>query len=235
MNPAPSLVTLHVWGVENIQVPGSLYRMASQRRHLRTYPGVTFAKLLGTGSGDTFTVRDSDIHHWAILACWDAPQAAASFERSGMVRSWDRHSSERLRLELKPLSSKGQWSGQSPFGEPEPQRHEGPVAALTRARLRATRATAFWQAVPPVSTALHDSPGLVLSLGIGEAPIGLQGTFSAWSSTSALSRFAYEDPRHQEVIRRTHELGWYAEELFARFALTRHSGTYCGVPLGIEP
>jgi len=233
MTQTPVLVTLHVWGIEWDRLPGSLLRMASQRRQVQAFPGVTFAKLLGTGSGDTFTVRDADPHHWALLCCWDAPQAAAAFERSRVLTRWDHAATERLRLELKPLTSKGRWSGQEPFGEPVPERFDGPVAALTRARLRASKAAAFWRSVPPVSAALRQSAGLLLSLGIGEAPVGLQGTLSVWDSTRALSRFAYEDPRHQEVINRTHEVGWYAEELFARFALTAHSGTYRGQPVQV--
>jgi hypothetical protein len=228
MKRTPTLVTLHVWGIESRRIPGSLLRMASQRRKAQTFPGVTFAKLLGTGSGETFTVRDADVHHWALLCCWDAPQAAAAFERSRVVRPWDQVATERLRLELKPLASKGHWSGQEPFGAAASKRYEGPVAALTRARLRAAKAAAFWRSVPPVSAALNESPGLLLSLGIGEAPVGLQGTLSVWDSPRALARFAYEDPRHQEVISRTREVGWYAEELFARFALIDHSGTYRG-------
>ena len=38
----------------------------------------------------------------------------------------------------------------------------------------------FWASVPPVADALDDSPGLMLRVGIGEAPVGLQGTFSVW-------------------------------------------------------
>jgi hypothetical protein len=233
MTTVPALVTLHVWGVATHRVPGTLWRMAAQRRQVRDHPGVTFAKLLGTGSGDTFTPRDADARHWALLCCWDAPQAAAAFERSRVTAPWDRIADERLRLELSPLTSTGMWSGRQPFGTPTPRRYDGPVAALTRARLRAWRASEFWRSVPPVSAGLHASAGLQLSLGIGEAPIGLQGTFSVWSSSDDLSRFAYDNVEHRKVITRTREVGWYAEELFARFALTGHSGTYRGRSLEV--
>jgi len=32
-------------------------------------------------------------------------------------------------------------------------------------------------------------------------------------------------------MRRTHDVAWYAEELFARFAVVETRGTYSGTPL----
>jgi hypothetical protein len=234
---APKLVTVHIWGVAPSRIPGALRRMASHRGAVRRYPGVTFAKLLGTGSGETFTIRDSDATHWALLTCWDAHQAAATFERSRTIRSWNDVSVERLRFELEPIAATGQWSGQQPFGSPDDQpRHrqfDGSVVAITRARLRGSKAVTFWCAVPPVSAALRRSPGLLFSIGIGEAPIGLQGTLSVWKSSANLTAFAYDGAEHKRAIHRTREVGWYTEELFARFALLKVEGTYRGRPLEV--
>ena len=94
-------------------------------------------------------------------------------------------------------------------------------------------APSFWRAVPPVSADLHDSPGLRLALGIGEAPLGLQGTFSVWDSAAALNSFAYDRAPHTAVVTRTAQEGWYAEELFARLGLLAAEGTVDGRdPLG---
>ncbi len=80
---------------------------------------------------------------------------------------------------------------------------------------------------------LHGAAGLLLALGIGEAPVGLQGTFSVWDSTSALNDFAYRRAAHVAVVDRTARERWYAEELFARFGVRSTSGTVDGVdPLG---
>jgi hypothetical protein len=220
-----------VWGVPNRAVPRAVARMALDRRQLRARPGLTFAKLLGTGSGSTFRVRDADPTHWGVLAVWDAPQAASAFERSRLVRRWDAMSEERLLLQLAAFGATGRWSGKEPFGRPHRPAGDGLVAALTRARLDPRRARSFWKSVPPVSAALHASPGLLLSLGVGEAPVGLQGTFSVWQHDEDLKRFAYQSPEHAAVIRRTRELGWYAEELFARFDVLAARGTYLGRPV----
>jgi hypothetical protein len=40
---------------------------------------------------------------------------------------------------------------------------------------------------------------------------------SVWRSAADVGRFAYRRPEHAAVVARTAELGWYAEELFARF------------------
>jgi len=218
----PPLVTLHLWRVSPRNVPKALGRMAVDRGRARRTPGVRFAKMLGTGDGRTFTVRDADPLRWGLLTVWDAPGPSV------VADSWQRLAQETWRVDLRPLVSRGRWSGREPFGTPEPRPHEGPVAAITRARLTPRKAVTFWRAVPPVSAALRRSPGLLTALGIGEAPVGLQGTFSLWSSATSLRDFAHREAAHTEVVRRTAEQGWYAEELFARFAVLGSEGTLDG-------
>jgi hypothetical protein len=203
--------------------------MAADRGHLRRTPGLRFAKLLGTGSGRTFTPLDADPRRWGLLAVWDDDTAASAFAGGPLVRGWRRFAEEEWGTRLRPISARGRWSRQDPFGDPVPGSWDGPVAAVTRARLVVRRAARFWRAVPPVSADLHEAPGLRLALGIGEAPIGLQGTFSLWTSSSALNRFAYDRAPHAGVIERTNREGWYAEELFARFGVLSTSGTLDGV------
>jgi hypothetical protein len=203
--------------------------MALDRRALRSAPGLRFAKLLGTGDGRTFTLRDADPLHWALLTVWDDDAAAERFSTGVIVRRWDRISHERLDVRMTPLASRGRWARQEPFTGPviRPEA-EGAVASITRARLRPSRARSFWRAVPPVSAELATVAGLRLAIGIGETPIGLQGTFSLWESMTALNEFAHRSPVHVDVIRRTGPERWYAEELFARFAVQSVSGTFRG-------
>lgn len=224
----PELVTLHLWRVPRRAVPAAVVRMATERRPVRSQPGVRFAKLLGTGDGRTFTVRDSDPRRWGLLAAWTDRAAARAFERSRTVARWGRLAEEAWRVELRPLSARGRWSGREPFGAPRGGRWDGPVAAVTRARLAVTRSAIFWRAVPPVSRDLAGRPGLRLAVGIGEAPVGLQGTFSLWESAAALREFAYGGAAHRAVVERTERERWYAEELFARFAVEAAAGSVDG-------
>ncbi len=222
------MVTLHVWQVPPRTLPVALARMAVDPHRVRRLSGLRFAKLLGTGTGTTFGVRDADPTRWALLASWDDAGAADSFDDSTVVRGWDAQAVERLRVRLRPLASRGAWSRQKPFGDPRRQRHTGPVAALTRARIAPRKLATFWRAVPPVAADLHARPGPLLAMGIGEAPIGWQGTFSVWESAAAMSDFAHRRAAHADAIRRTAEEHWYAEELFARFAVLDVDGSYRG-------
>jgi hypothetical protein len=120
---------------------------------------------------------------------------------------------------LNPISSHGKWSRREPFTVSPATRTEGQIVAITRARLKWSQAIRFWRSIPSVVTDLHNSPGLLFSIGIGEAPIGLQGTFSVWESGSALRDFAYKNAPHRVAIENTAKYDWYSEELFARFEL----------------
>ncbi len=215
----PPLVTLHVWRIPRHAVGRALWRMAVDPRRLRALPGVRFAKLLGTGTGISFGPTDADLTRYAALTVWDDPAAAAGFDTAPVARAWRRIARGTVRLDLRPLSSRGRWSGDKPFGDPAGGRVAGPVLALTRARLRPARAVTFWRAIPPVATALAGAPGLLTRFGVGEAPIGWQGTVSVWRRAADLMEFAYRQPEHRAVVARTPTAGWYAEELFARFAV----------------
>jgi hypothetical protein len=192
---------------------------------------VRFAKLLGTGSGATFSPSDADLTRYAAVVAWAGEPAPELVDRP-----WPA-SAVRARLDLTPLASHGRWSGREPFipgkrpGHGEPggaaadDRHaggtrtDGMVVALTRARLRPSRMPTFWRASPPVVAELTAAPGLLARFGFGEAPIGLQGTISVWRAATDLTRFAYRQPEHRAVIARTRDERWYAEDLFARFAV----------------
>jgi hypothetical protein len=207
------LITLHVWRLPRRALPAAMLRMAFGRRRP---PGTDFGKFLGTGTGVTFGPGDADPTRYAAVTVGDRP---AEFP------GWDRLAVSSARIDLEPLFSRGSWSGVQPFGPPAGgARSDGPILALTRARLRPAKALTFWRAVPPVARELAEAPGLLARFGIGEAPIGWQGTVSVWRGTADLTAFAYRQPEHRAVIARTPADRWYAEELFARFAVRAITG-----------
>lgn len=227
----PDLVSLHLWGVSSRHVATAVAHMALQRRALRRLEGVRFAKLLGTGSGATFTPSDADPHHWGILASWADEDGPARLAGSAVGQAWERIATESATWTLRPLASRGRWAGQEPFGRPTPARWDGPVAAITRGRIRPRMWRSFWASVPPVALDAHAGGGLTFAVGIGEAPVGLQGTFSTWTHGAAMTDFAHRRGPHRAAIDRTAQLNWYSEELFARFALLGVTGQYRGLDL----
>jgi hypothetical protein len=228
---APAVVSLHVWGVAARHVPTAVTRMARHRGPVRALPGVTFAKLLGTGSARSFTPRDADARHWGLLLCWSDPDGPARFADSPVAAAWDRIAEESATWSMRPITSTGRWAGREPFGAPPPRRWDGPVAAITRGRIRPSQWRAFWSAVPPVALDVRQGGGMTFALGIGEAPVGLQGTFSTWTGNAALRAFAYQRGPHRAVIDQTRQRDWYVEELFARFALLSAEGSHRGRPI----
>ena len=197
--------------------------MALNRRRVRNYPGVTFSKLLGCGTGERFTPSDADPLRWGMLVVLDEDHVDA-FDKSKVVLKWRENSRSEFRALLSPISSHGQWSKREPFAA-SAQSSDGAIVAITRARISLLGNLRFWKAVPEVTKSLHQSPGLISAIGIGEAPIGLQGTFSVWESAQALRDFAYKGAAHSQVIADTQKYQWYSEELFARFAVLELRGS----------
>jgi hypothetical protein len=218
------LVTvIYFWKIKQRKVGFALLRMALDRGALRRLSGVRFAKMLGTGKGETFTPRDADATRWGALTVIDSSKLEA-LDSSKIVKRWRKNSDGEVRYLVDPISSHGLWAKVNPFDYLKSV-SDGEVVAITRARIKWAQNFRFWKAVPPVTSSLHSSPGLINTIGIGEAPIGLQGTFSHWRSGADLRNFAYKGAAHQEAIAATERHAWYAEELFARFAVREIRGS----------
>jgi hypothetical protein len=215
---------VYFWSVRRRAIPAAFFRMALDRRPLKKSHGVEFAKLLGCGKGESFTPNDADPRRWGILITID-DQKLDAFDHSRLIERWRKKARSEFRVVLDGISAHGKWSGHSPFAISAPKDFAGPIVAITRARISWRQTLRFWRAVPPVTKSLHNSPGLVHAIGIGEAPIGLQGTFSLWESAAAVRAFAYQGAAHREAIAATARHQWYSEELFARFAVRESRGT----------
>jgi hypothetical protein len=217
------ITLIYFWNIKLIFLPLAIFHMAFDRFVLKRNSEIKFFKLLGTGRGETFTPRDGDPKRWGLLIVIPK-DAAPKFHNSSLINSWRKFASSEFHAVLQPISSHGSWSGEKPFSADQIMSWDGPVAAITRARIKWNLNQVFWRAVPPVNIALKAAPGLRSAIGIGEAPIGLQGTFSRWDSAEAVKTFAYKGAAHMQAIQSTKDLNWYAEELFARFAIISEHG-----------
>jgi hypothetical protein len=123
------------------------------------------------------------VTRYAVLTVWDDDAASVRGDHAPVARVWSGIAVSHGRFDLRPLHSRGRWSGREPF-DPNGREHSGMVLALTRARLRPVKATV-----------------------------------RVWRSHADLAEFAYRRPEHRTAVARTATGHWYAEELFARFAV----------------
>ncbi len=205
-------------------------QMGLARWHFKNQPHLRFGEMLGTGKGRGFSIWP-DFSRYALFTSWNSTESAAAFvEESALYKAIRDRSEEVYTLQLRPYLSKGFWQGKKPF---EPvynltEAYEGPVVALTRARIRLQKIPEFWKNVPAVSKETARAEGLIAQTGVGELPVVQQGTLSLWESESSLQAFAYGMRRHKEVMRKTRSRNWYSEELFARFIPLASEGSWNG-------
>lgn len=205
-------------------------QMALARRALRRESRLRFFKLCGSGTGEGFTPRPN-WQVWAIVAVWASEKAARdAVSDSPVWQRWRARAREVWTVFLDPMSVRGSWSGVSPFlGESgRGEALTGPVAALTRATLRPSRALRFWQRVPDVSSAIGKNPDVLFKIGVGEMPLLHQVTFSIWPDSTTMAAFARAKGPHAEAIRAVREGNWFAEELYARFRILGSEGLWGG-------
>lgn len=193
--------------------------------------GLRFQKMMGCGKNFGLI---PDFSSYVFLGVWSDEDAARFFFQSDRWNRFCRNTKGIGTLYLSPIRSHGSWDGQNPFESSGQQRLQPgfPVAVLTRATLRLGALPDFWRHVPQARQRLNDhADDLLLALGVGEKPVVQQCTISVWKDEKSVEQFAYRQPGHKEVVRRTRERGWYSEELFARFSVVRQEGTFFGKPL----
>lgn len=230
------IVSLTIVRYRKSLIPFALLAMAIHRLPLMFTKYCSFWKLLGSGRNGTFDLQP-DWQQWGLLAVWDSRKAFDHFYDKSLINSWwGIFTTEKWTILCEPFQSHGKWDGKEPFGKPDIKTIIGPVAILTRATIRLNKLKSFWANVDNVANIMAIAPGFITSLGIGEAPVYRQATFSIWKSIEDVKAFAYESKEHTEVIKKTRNENWYSEELFARFKIVESLGTINGKnPLsGIE-
>lgn len=227
---AEPVASFHLVRQHAARAPLALARLGLDRRPLARTPGLRFVRLMGTGRGRT-TSLSADLSRTAAFAVWDDADALDTFLRTSPVAARWCGAAEHYSVRLRLVGGGGTWRGLEPLADlprVEPPAG-GPLAVLTRADVKVRAWRPFVAAGGPVSEALAAAPGLLAVAGVGEAPLGRQATFSLWRDAASLEAFAYGDPTHVEVVRRTRAEGWYGDELFARFVPETLDGTWDGV------
>ncbi|MDO9527152.1 MAG: spheroidene monooxygenase [Gemmobacter sp.] len=202
--------------------------MGAARLSFMRMPEVGFWKLCGSGTGEGFTPRPN-MAVWAILATWpDAATARTVIATAPVFDRWRAHSTESWTILLEPTSSRGKWSGVTPFTATDTP-NTGPIVALTRATMRASSVPRFWRRVPDISSAIGQDPNVIFKIGIGEVPLLHQITFSIWPDAESMAHFARAHGPHSRAVQAVRAERWFSEELYARFRILDDWGTWGGI------
>lgn len=195
---------------------------------LAEIPGLLFSKMLGSGGGNGFQIWPN-LGVYGLLGVWETEYRANHFfDTHALYAELRDRSREQWTVFMKTAVAHGSWDGINPFVGKENVDEESPICVLTRATIKTKKLWQFWRFVPRVSRSVGDQAGRLFSVGVGELPLVQQATFSLWKSSREMKAYAYESQYHKEVIRRTRELGWYKEELFARFTPYAEQGSWQG-------
>jgi spheroidene monooxygenase len=209
-------------------------KLAQGASPLRNLPGVKFAKVMGSGHEGGFGLRPSATHQGLIVVLENGEQADA-FLQSDWVAQYKTHADEWCSCTMSISSSRGQWNQVAWLpSEPvstESQDKRGWVATLTRASIRPASTMAFWRYAPAAQADLSDAPGCVLAMGLGEAPLVRQCTFSIWRDTESMLNYAHTGA-HQAAIQAAYKHSFFSESMFVRMRVLRTAGVWHGVFFG---
>lgn len=205
-------------------------RLVLQRWPLRRVPGLRFSKVLGSGHEGGFGLRPSGSRQGLFLVFDDETSARQFIAASPVLARYRAHAKECCIALLRATSSKGSWSGAA-MVPTATLPTDGPMAALTRASIRPRHLRAFWSLSPASEAALAASPGCELAVGLGEAPLLRQCTFSLWDSVAAMDAYA-RSGAHLLAIRTAYAGDFFSEAMFVRFVVLDLQGVWKGRSYG---
>lgn len=205
-------------------------RVALGARLLRQVEGLRFARALGCGREGGFGLQPS-LYRQGLFTLFDNDWDADAFiDASPVTAAYRAHARECLVAKLRATASRGSWAGMgmavSAASDPT-----APVAALTRGSIRARRALAFWRHSPASEAGLAAAAGCQLAVGLGEAPVLRQATFSLWDDSTAMEAYA-RSGAHRDAARAAQAEGHFRESMFVRFAPQRLEGQWQGQRYG---
>ncbi len=192
--------------------------------------GLRFIKTLGSGRDGGFGLLPSPSHQ-GLFCLFDNDDSANEFiVSSTLVDRYRQSSDDCLLLTLRPSTARGSWDRIAIA--PGPSVAAGaPVAALTRASIRPLAAANFWRYAPAAQASLSGAPGCELAIGLGEAPLLRQATFSLWRDADAMDAYA-RSGAHQQAIRAAWQQRFFSESMFVRFAPLSLRGRWKGRDYG---
>jgi spheroidene monooxygenase len=197
------------------------------KRPFNHIPGLQFCKVLGSGLNGGFSTTPS-LTKQGFFCVFDSAQNATRFEESSSIlKAYQDHAKEFFLATVQPYSSRGSWSGFSlSCSDPNPPKL-GPIASLTRASIRPSKAMQFWAKAKPAEDAINLASGKILTAGVGEAPYFRQATFTIWDNAQSLDQYAQQGA-HLSAIKAAYGQAYFSESMFTRFRVIKAQGTWQG-------
>ena len=177
-------------------------RMVQGPSALKSTPGLLFAKVMGSGHDGGFGLRPSASHQgWVCL-----------FDTHSHAPAWEGHAADASAAQTPPR--------QAPV-----------LATLTRASIRAASAMSFWRHAPAAQDSLGQAQGCLLAMGLGEAPLVRQCTFSLWRDEKSMHDYARQGA-HQQAIQAAYKHNFFTESMFVRMRVLEMQGVWLGRAYG---
>ena len=201
-------------------------RFVLGRFPLRNIGGLRFSKILGSGYEGGFGLKPSATRQGLFCLFDQEFQADDFLQHSKIIAAYRARAREFFSCKLLAYSCKGSWSGTSiPVETDAPS--SGPIAALTRASIRPGKVGAFWRNSPPAELSLAKAQGCMIAVGLGEAPVLRQATFSIWESVDTMNAYA-RTGAHMEAIKASLSGQHFSESMFVRFRPISPQGVWKG-------
>jgi spheroidene monooxygenase len=206
-------------------------RLVAGASPYKDLPGLTMVKVMGSGHGGGFSLRPSATHQ-GLICTFSHLDFALKFLDSPWVEAYRQRSRELWTGVLTVQSARGLWDRQAWLPTtaqalqgiaPSP----GPFAVLTRASIVPTKAMAFWRYAPAAQAGLGHSSGCLLAMGLGEAPLVRQCTFSLWQDTATMVQYAQQGA-HQLASAAAYKHQFFSESMFVRMRVHQMSGVWKG-------
>ena len=226
----PSVALLLLVRFRSAAIPWGLSRLVLGERAAGRAQGLRFARALGSGRDGGFGLVPS-LTRQGLMCFFDDEDSALSFARSsGTARAYCAHADESLLTLLRATSCRGSWSGATLAVTASAEAGQ-PMASLTRAAIRPRHAARFWQHAPAAQAGVANAHGCRLAVGLGEAPLLRQATFSLWDNSAAMDAYA-RGGAHAAAIEGAWQQRWFSESMFVRFAPILIEGRWRGQRYG---
>ena len=220
-------------------------RLVAGATPYKDVPGLTMVKVMGSGHGGGFSLRPSATHQ-GLICTFSHLDLAQKFLESPAVQAYRERARECWTGVLTVQSARGHWdkqiwqtSSSEAMGDQSlvqasmTAQPAAPFAVLTRASIIPTKAMAFWRYAPAAQADLDKSPGCLLAMGLGEAPLVRQCTFSLWQDTVAMLNYARQGA-HQVASAAAYKHQFFSESLFVRMQVLQMAGVWQGQPFQFQ-